>query len=157
MSHDRICTFNASVVRINGNTIRVGAPTESPYDVLFRSSNLTLTSSYGRCGKVMIALIRVELHCTHHDRGQLQRSKLSYGRICNFNVSILCKGVPVFHFKNGHIKVINPTMRKLKSLQWVPIITCATQLNPNQPTYYFTALPVYELVSTKFVPLKSAS
>ena len=33
MSHDRICTSNASVVRINGNTIQVGAPSLGSYDV----------------------------------------------------------------------------------------------------------------------------
>ena len=33
MSCDRICTSNVSVVRINGNIIRVGAPTMSSYDV----------------------------------------------------------------------------------------------------------------------------
>ena len=32
MSHDRICTFNVSVVRINGNIILVGAPTVISYD-----------------------------------------------------------------------------------------------------------------------------
>ena len=34
MSHDRICTFNVSVVRINGNTIRVGGPTVKSYDAM---------------------------------------------------------------------------------------------------------------------------
>ena len=77
-----------SVVRINGNTMRVGAPTESPYDVLFRSTNLVLTSSYGQCCNVMIGLIRVELRCTHHNGYPLQRFKLSYDRISNFNASI---------------------------------------------------------------------
>ena len=33
MSHDRICTCNVSVVRINGNTIQVGAPSLGSYDV----------------------------------------------------------------------------------------------------------------------------
>ena len=33
MSHDRICTSNVFVVRINGNIIAVGAPTLSSYDV----------------------------------------------------------------------------------------------------------------------------
>ena len=33
MSHDRICTSNVSVVRINGNIILVGAHTLSSYDV----------------------------------------------------------------------------------------------------------------------------
>ena len=33
MSHDRICTSNVSVVRINGNTIEVGAPSLGSYDV----------------------------------------------------------------------------------------------------------------------------
>ena len=33
-------------------------------------------------------------------------------------------------------------MRKPKSLQWVPIMMCATQLNPDQLNHYFTALPV---------------
>ena len=100
MSHDRICTFNVSVVRINGNTMRVGAPTQSPYDVLFRSTNLVLTSSYGQCWKVVIGLIRVELRCTHHDWDALQRFKLSHDRICDFYVSILCivcRGVVMFH------------------------------------------------------------
>ena len=88
MSHGRICTFNVSVVRINGNTMRVGAPIESPYDVLFRSTNLVLTSSYGQCYKVMIGLIRVELRCTHHNWDPLQRLRLSHDSICKFNVSV---------------------------------------------------------------------
>ena len=33
MSYDRICTSNVSVVRINGNTIPVGARTLGSYDV----------------------------------------------------------------------------------------------------------------------------
>ena len=33
-------------------------------------------------------------------------------------------------------------MRKPKSLQWIPIMVCATQLNPNQLNHYFLALPV---------------
>ena len=32
MSYDRIYTFNASVVRINGNIISVGGPTVISYD-----------------------------------------------------------------------------------------------------------------------------
>ena len=32
MSHDRICTFNVSVVRINGSIIYVGGPTVMSYD-----------------------------------------------------------------------------------------------------------------------------
>ena len=32
MSHDRICTFNVSIVRINGNIISVGAPTVMSLD-----------------------------------------------------------------------------------------------------------------------------
>ena len=63
---------------------------QSPYDVLFRTTNLVLTSSYGQCCEVMVELIRVELRCTHHDWDPLQRFRLSHDRICNFNVSILC-------------------------------------------------------------------
>ena len=77
-----------SVVRINGNTMRVGAPTQPPYDVLFRSTNLVLTSSYGQCCEVMIGLIRVELRRTHRDWDPLQRFRLSHDRICKFNVSV---------------------------------------------------------------------
>ena len=44
--------------------------------------------------------------------------------------------------KNGHIKVTNPIVRKLKSLQWVPIMMCAALLHPSQPNHYVTALPV---------------
>mgnify|MGYP003346615896 CR=1 FL=1 len=94
-----------SVVRINGNTMRVGAPTESPYNVLFRSTNLVLTSSYGRCCNAIIGMIRVELRCIHYNWDPLQRFKLSHDRICNFNVSILCIG---HYLKNRHIKVTNP-------------------------------------------------
>ena len=32
MSHDRICTFNVSIVRINGNIILVGDPTVMSFD-----------------------------------------------------------------------------------------------------------------------------
>ena len=32
MSHDRICTFNVFVVRINGNIISVGGPNVISYD-----------------------------------------------------------------------------------------------------------------------------
>ena len=48
----------------------------------------------------------------------------------------------MFHFKNRHIKVTNPIVRKLKSPQWIPIMMCATQLDPNQPNHHFTASPV---------------
>ena len=88
MSHDRICTLNVSVVPINGNTIAVGPPTRFPIDALFRGTNLELTSSYGRCCTVMIVFIRLELCCTRHDWGPLQRFNLSYDRICNFMVSV---------------------------------------------------------------------
>ena len=94
-----------SVVRINGNTMRVGAHTASPYDVLFRSTNLVLTSSYGQCCEVMAGLIRVELRCTRHDWDPLQRFRLSHDRICNFNVSILCIGVLMFHLKTDTLKL----------------------------------------------------
>ena len=90
----------------------------------------------------MIGLIRVELRCTHHDWDPLRRFKLSHDRICNFNVSILRIGVLMFHLKNRHIKVTNPVVRKLKSAQWVPIMMCATHLNPNQPSHYFSASTV---------------
>ena len=43
---------------------------------------------------------------------------------------------------NGYIKSTNPIVRKLRSLQYIPIMMCATQLNPNQPNRHFTALPV---------------
>ena len=43
---------------------------------------------------------------------------------------------------NGYIRSTNPIMRKLESLQWVLIMMCATQLNPNQPNHHFTASPV---------------
>ena len=48
----------------------------------------------------------------------------------------------MFHLKNEHITVTNPIVRKAKSLQWVPIMMCATQLNPNQPNHDLTASPV---------------
>ena len=44
--------------------------------------------------------------------------------------------------RTGTLKITNPIIRKFKSLQWAPIVMCATQLNPNQPNHYVTALPV---------------
>ena len=49
--------------------------------------------------------------------------------------------VTVYRY-NGHIKSTNPVARKLKTLQWVLIMLCATLLNPNQPNQCFTASPV---------------
>ena len=48
----------------------------------------------------------------------------------------------MFHLKNRHIKVTNPIVRKSKSPQWVPIMMCATWLDPNQPNRDLTASPV---------------
>ena len=48
----------------------------------------------------------------------------------------------MFHQKNEQIKLTNPTVRMPKSLQWVPIMMYAMQLNPNQPNNHFAALPV---------------
>ena len=73
MSHDRICASNASVVRINGNMNRVGGPTNSPLDALFRGTNLVLTSSYGLCSNILSMLIRAELSCTRLNIDVLQR------------------------------------------------------------------------------------
>ena len=64
MSHDRICAFNVSVVRINGNIIRVGAPTVSSYDVTrfgararaFESCKGCVAACFGAC---WLARIRV--------------------------------------------------------------------------------------------------
>ena len=57
MSHDRICTFNVSAVRINGNTIPVGAPIWGSYDVtrfgarelMFESCKGCVAACFGAC------------------------------------------------------------------------------------------------------------
>ena len=159
MSYDRICTSNVSVVRINGNIIRVGPPTQSPQDALFRGTNLALTSSYGQCCNVMIGLTRVEQRCTHHDWHPLQRFSLSYDRICH----LMC---PFFQWN-----IITPVRRvhrmdtlKLQILSYESLNLCngpqswcvqrsSTLINPIIALQHCP----YELVSTKFVPLKSAS
>ena len=48
----------------------------------------------------------------------------------------------MFHSENRHIKITNPIVRNFKSLQWVLIMMCATLLDPNQPSHYFTASTV---------------
>ena len=58
MSHDRICTSNASVVRMNGNIIRVGAPTVRSYDGtrfgararVFEPCKGCVVACFGACG-----------------------------------------------------------------------------------------------------------
>ena len=57
MPHDRICTFNVSVVAVNGNIIPVGAPTLSWYDAMrfgararvFESCKGYVTACFGVC------------------------------------------------------------------------------------------------------------
>ena len=57
MSHDMICTCNVSVVAINGNIIRVGAPMLSSYDVTrfgaggraFESCKDCVVACFGAC------------------------------------------------------------------------------------------------------------
>ena len=57
MSNDRICTSNASVVWINGNTIPVGAPTLGSYNVtrfgarelMFESCKGYVAACFGAC------------------------------------------------------------------------------------------------------------
>ena len=48
----------------------------------------------------------------------------------------------MFHSENRHIKITNPIVRNFKSLQWVLIMMCATLLDPNQPSHYFSASTV---------------
>ena len=57
MSLDKICTSNVSVVRINGNTIPVGAPTLGSYNVtrfgarelMFESCKGCVAACFGAC------------------------------------------------------------------------------------------------------------
>ena len=57
MSHDRICTFNVPVVRINGNIIPVGDRTERCYDAtrfgagarVFESCKGCVAACFGVC------------------------------------------------------------------------------------------------------------
>ena len=64
MSHDRICTSNVPVVRINGNIIPVGAPILSSYDVtrfgararVFEPRKGYVTACFGACQFARIRL-----------------------------------------------------------------------------------------------------
>ena len=49
MSHNRICTSNVSVVRINGNTIPVGAPALGSYDVTRFGARELMFEPYKGC------------------------------------------------------------------------------------------------------------
>ena len=57
MSHDRICTSNVSVVRMNGNIIQVGAPSVRSYDAtrfcagarVFESCKGCVAACFGAC------------------------------------------------------------------------------------------------------------
>ena len=57
MSNDRICTSNVSVVRINGNTIPVGAPSLGsndvtrfgPRELMFESCKGCVAGYFGTC------------------------------------------------------------------------------------------------------------
>ena len=65
MSHGRICTCNMSVVRINGNIIRVGAPYCETYDAtrfgaracVFESCKGCVTACFGACQFALIRLM----------------------------------------------------------------------------------------------------
>ena len=84
---------------------------------------MALTSSYGRCRKVLIGLIRLELRREHHDWDPLQRFKFSHDRIYTFNVSVLgglSRGPYSDHVTvnpyNGYLTSTNPIVRHAMSL-----------------------------------------
>ena len=77
MSHDMICTCNVSVVAINGNIIRVGAPMLSSYDVtrfgararVFESCKGCVAACFGACQFARIRFIVQVSDITHRTIG----------------------------------------------------------------------------------------
>ena len=77
MSHDRICTLNVSVVAVNGNIIRVGAPYCETYDAtrfgaracVFESCKGYVTACFGPCQFVRIRLMVQVSDITHRTIG----------------------------------------------------------------------------------------
>ena len=64
MSHDRICTSNVSVVPVNGNIFRVGAPYCETYDATRFGARACVFESCKGCvaacfGALQFALIRL--------------------------------------------------------------------------------------------------
>ena len=77
MSHDRICTANVSVVAVNGNIIRVGAPYCETYDAtrfgaqvcVFESCKGCVTACFGACQFALIRLMLQVSDITHRTIG----------------------------------------------------------------------------------------
>ena len=77
MSHDRICTLNVSVVAVNGNIIRVGAPYCETYDAtrfgaracVFESCKGYVTACFGACQFARIRLMVQVSDITHRTIG----------------------------------------------------------------------------------------
>ena len=72
------------------------------------------------------------------------------------HVSCVCFSVvpKTKHIDVRHMKRANPIVRKFKSLQWVPIMMCATLLNPNQLNQCSTASSVRARVRQIRAPKK---
>ena len=74
MSYNMICTCNVSVVAINGNIIRVGAPMLSSYDVtrfgararVFESCKGCVAACFGACQFAHIRFIVQVSDILHH-------------------------------------------------------------------------------------------
>ena len=73
MSYDKICTPNVSVVRVNGNIIRVGAPYCETYDAtrfgararVFESCKSCVSACFGACQFVRMRLMVQVSDVTH--------------------------------------------------------------------------------------------
>ena len=87
MSHDMICTCNVSVVAINGNIIRVGAPMLSSYDVtrfgararVFESCKGCVAACFGACQFARIHFMVQISDITHRTIGFVLLMYLLYG------------------------------------------------------------------------------
>ena len=87
MSHDKICTFNVSVVAVNGNIFRVGAPYCETYDAtrfgaracVFESCKGCVTACFGGCQFALIRLMVQVSDITHRTKVFVPLMCLLYG------------------------------------------------------------------------------
>ena len=87
MSHDRICTSNVSIVAVNGNIFRLGAPYCDTYDAtrfgaracVFESCKGYVIACFGACQFACIRLMVQVSDITHRTIGFVRLMYPFYG------------------------------------------------------------------------------
>ena len=127
MSHDRICTSNVSVVRINGNIISVGGPTVISYDGMRFGARACV---FEPCKGYVFACFRARQFTASTVRARERQTRAPKKHILRgLGRGSYPAHVTVYPY-NGYIKSTNPIVRCVMSLTWTMKRMRANQRTP---------------------------